>query len=74
MKMRRNIKTTIFISACLFLATLVAGPFLAQEVVIYPAKGQSQDQMEKDKYECYRLARDQLKDYRQRSGTKYSAD
>ena len=52
-------KTTIFISAFLFLATLVAGPVLAQEVVIYPAKGQNQDQMEKDKYECYRWAKEQ---------------
>ncbi len=52
-------KTTIFISAFLFLATLFAGPVLAQEVVIYPAKGQNQDQMEKDKYECYRWAKEQ---------------
>ncbi len=52
-------KKTIFITAFLFLATLIAGPALAQELVIYPAKGQSQDQMEKDKYECYRWAKEQ---------------
>jgi len=28
-------------------------------VVIYPAKGQSQDQMENDKYECYSWAKQQ---------------
>jgi hypothetical protein len=31
----------------------------AQEIIVYPAKGQSNDQMEKDKFECYIWARDQ---------------
>jgi hypothetical protein len=31
----------------------------AQEIIVYPAKGQSNDQMEKDKFECYTWARDQ---------------
>jgi len=31
----------------------------AQEIIVYPAKGQSSDQMEKDKFECYTWARDQ---------------
>ena len=31
----------------------------AQELMIYPAKGQSNDQMEKDKYECYTWAKGQ---------------
>lgn len=46
-------KTTIILAMFLFLAIFFAGPALAQEPVIYPAKGQSQDQMEKDKFECY---------------------
>ena len=46
-------KTTIILAMLLFLATFFAGSALAQEPVIYPAKGQSQDQMEKDKFECY---------------------
>jgi hypothetical protein len=32
---------------------------LAQEMFIYPQKGQSQEQMEKDKYECYTWAKKQ---------------
>ncbi|HYA01634.1 MAG TPA: glycine zipper domain-containing protein [Syntrophobacteria bacterium] len=43
----------------LLAATLVAGPALAQDFVIYPAKGQSQEQMEKDKFECYSWAKKQ---------------
>lgn len=35
------------------------GTALAQEPVIYPARGQSQKQMEKDKFECYSWAKDQ---------------
>ena len=31
----------------------------AQDVVIYPAQGQSQEQMEKDKFECYSWAKQQ---------------
>jgi hypothetical protein len=41
----------------LFIATLVAGPALAQELFIYPTKGQSQEQIEKDKYDCYQWAK-----------------
>ncbi len=39
------------------LAVMVAGPVLAQEVIIYPAKGQSEDQMEQDKFQCYSWAK-----------------
>ncbi len=38
---------------------LVAGGALAQDFILYPAKGQSQEQMEKDKYECYSWAKGQ---------------
>lgn len=31
----------------------------AQDLVIYPAKGQSQEQLEKDKFECYTWAKQQ---------------
>jgi outer membrane lipoprotein SlyB len=41
----------------LFIATLVAGPALAQELIIFPAQGQSNEQMEKDKYDCYQWAK-----------------
>ncbi len=33
----------------LILAAFIAGTAVAQDFMIYPAKGQSQDQMEKDK-------------------------
>jgi hypothetical protein len=38
---------------------LAAGPVLAQDLIVYPSKGQSQDQMEKDKYDCYQWAKGQ---------------
>jgi len=38
---------------------LAAGAALAQEVIVYPAKGQSQEQMEKDKFDCYQWAKGQ---------------
>ena len=34
-------------------------PVWSQELMIYPAKGQSNDQMEKDKFECYTWAKGQ---------------
>jgi len=37
----------------------LAIPVWSQELMIYPAKGQSQDQMEKDKFECYSWAKGQ---------------
>jgi predicted lipid-binding transport protein (Tim44 family) len=43
----------------LLVATVIAGPALAQDFVIYPAKGQSNEQMEKDKFECYGWAKGQ---------------
>ncbi len=38
---------------------LGASVAVAQEVVVYPAKGQSSEQMEKDKFECYGWAKGQ---------------
>ena len=34
-----------------------SGPVLAQEVIVYPAKGQSEEQMEQDKFQCYSWAK-----------------
>ena len=51
-------KTILLLTLC-FLVTLISGPLLAQENIIYPAKGQSEEQMEKDKFECYTWARNQ---------------
>ena len=52
-------KIAKYITISLLITLLVAGVVLAQELVIYPAKGQSQDQMDKDKYECYNWAKQQ---------------
>lgn len=39
--------------------SFTAGPALAQDLYVFPAQGQSQDQMEKDKFECYSWAKKQ---------------
>ncbi|MFC1823919.1 YMGG-like glycine zipper-containing protein [Thermodesulfobacteriota bacterium] len=39
------------------ITTFVAGSALAQDPIVFPAKGQSQDQMEKDKFACYSWAK-----------------
>ena len=39
------------------LVLFVVANALAQDVVIYPANGQDQEQMEKDKFECYTWAK-----------------
>ena len=48
-----------YLGGALLLASFFAGSAMAQELVIYPAKGQSQDQMEKDKFECYSWGKQQ---------------
>jgi hypothetical protein len=40
-------------------ALMMIPPVFAQEPFIYPEKGQSNEQMEKDKYECYSWAKGQ---------------
>ena len=43
----------------ILLSFLLPGFTLASEPVVYPAKGQTNEQMEKDKYECYSWAKGQ---------------
>ena len=52
-------KQVAFIAFLLLLSVLLIGPVYAQDPIVYPAEGQSQDQMEKDKFECYTWSRDQ---------------
>ena len=52
-------KSQVFIVVLLALLAFAAGSVIAQELIIYPAKGQSQEQMEKDKFECYTWAKGQ---------------
>src|SRR5210317_2556787 len=45
--------------AVLVFAVFLVSHVQAQEIIVYPAKGQSQEQMEKDKFECYSWAKGQ---------------
>ena len=46
----------LVLAAC---AALLTAPAIASELFIYPNEGQSNEQMEKDKYECYSWAKQQ---------------
>lgn len=50
-------KSLLFILVLMVLLGFGAGSVIAQEPIIYPAQGQSNDQMEKDKFECYTWAK-----------------
>jgi hypothetical protein len=50
-------KQVIFIAYLLLFSVWLIGPVYAQDPIFYPAKGQSEDQLEKDKYECYTWAK-----------------
>ena len=52
-------KQVIFLAAVVYLSIFLAVPVLAQDPIIYPAEGQSREQMEKDEFQCMRWARDQ---------------
>ena len=52
-------KYQVVIAVLLALLAFGAGSVIAQELIIYPAKGQSQDQLERDKFECYTWAKQQ---------------
>jgi len=50
-------KRMVQITMLTFLVVLTASPAVANDLFIYPTKGQSQKQMEKDKYDCYQWAK-----------------
>ena len=52
-------KQVIITAALLILSIFLAGPGWSQDPIIYPSQGQSQEQMEKDEFQCIRWARDQ---------------
>jgi hypothetical protein len=52
-------KTGVGILVLVACAALLAAPAVASELFIYPNAGQSNEQMEKDKYECYSWAKQQ---------------
>ncbi|WP_426417771.1 hypothetical protein [Aestuariirhabdus sp. LZHN29] len=51
--MKTPLRRITFLVGALF----ASGTALAQELYIYPAKGQSAEQLDKDKYECYSWAK-----------------
>ena len=50
-------KSTRHSAVCGSLVLLIACPALADDFYIYPAKGQNEEQQEKDKYQCYEWAK-----------------
>ena len=50
-------KQVNFILFFLLFSVWQIGPVCAQDPIFYPAKGQSDDQLEKDKYDCYGWAK-----------------
>jgi hypothetical protein len=55
---RRMMKQTALV-ILLMIGFLVTGDALAQDPIVFPAEGQSEEQMEKDKFSCYQWARNQ---------------
>ena len=47
------------LAACMLAAIMAASAHAAQEPIVFPAKGQSAEQTEKDKYSCYSWAKGQ---------------
>ncbi len=50
---------TMVTSISILIIFFFAGVTLAQDPIVFPAKGQSQDQMEKDKFSCYQWAKNE---------------
>ena len=50
-------RTIIQMAIFSLVISLLAEVALADDLFIYPTKGQSQEQMEKDKYDCYQWAK-----------------
>ena len=50
-------KRQFIFAVSVLISTLFVGSALAQELIIYPKKGQSKEVMGKDKYECYQWAK-----------------
>jgi outer membrane lipoprotein SlyB len=50
-------KVTSYILVLLLVTAIAISMAYAQEPIVFPAKGQSDEQMDKDKYECYTWAK-----------------
>ncbi len=49
----------VLIAFMLVFTVVLSGTTIAQDLVVFPAKGQSQQQMDKDKFDCYSWAKGQ---------------
>jgi len=56
---RMAMKRMIQRMSLLLFAALVAGPAFAQDLYVYPEKGQSHEQIEQAKYKCYEWGKQQ---------------
>ena len=52
-------KQTILLVLWVAVAVFIRGTAMTQDFIIYPDKGQSQQQLEQDKFECYTWAKQQ---------------
>lgn len=52
-------KKSISLLTIALVAAVCAGAAIAQDLIVFPANGQSNEQMEKEKYECYSWAKGQ---------------
>jgi hypothetical protein len=52
-------KQVNIIAVLLLFSAWLIGPVWAQDPIFYPSKGQTEDQLEKDQYECYKWAKKQ---------------
>ena len=56
---RMTMRNPCLMILTVFLIVLTAGLASAQELIVFPAKGQSNDQMEQDKFSCYTWAKNE---------------
>jgi len=54
-----TVKTAVCLVGILIGGLLIIGTAFAQDLIVFPKGGQSQEQMEKDKFTCYSWAKEQ---------------
>ncbi len=52
-------KKNLVLAGSLLILFVVSTDCIGQDLIVYPADGQSQEQLDKDKYECYTWAKQQ---------------
>jgi hypothetical protein len=52
-------KASVIFTIIFILFVFTTTSLIAQDLIIYPAEGQSEEQMEKDKFECYTWAKNE---------------